>query len=125
MLKKFAMMDLIFFDPDNGLEVESVSYGSKNSSKYIYWREVSQVYGTKRSVLIYQHFPRENRIEFIAKLAAALKASTRAADVYSFSTAHVVFFLASQKAHGAYFRRAVARVRETWAGRFDVRLHHS
>jgi hypothetical protein len=28
--------ELIFFDPDNGLEVPSVAIGAKNSPKYLY-----------------------------------------------------------------------------------------
>jgi hypothetical protein len=125
MRAKFAKAELIFFDPDNGLEVESISWGAKKSSKYIYWREVSDVYRARHSVLIYQHFRREKRSRFVATLAATLKGSTDAPEVYSFSTAHVVFFLAPQKKHMAYFRRVAARVQETWAGQFEVRRHPS
>jgi hypothetical protein len=123
MRKKFAKVDVIFFDPDNGLEVESISCGAKKSSKYIYWREVSDVYRAKHSVLIYQHFRREERGTFVATLAAKLKASTGTLEVYSFTTAHVVFFLAPQKKHTAYFRHVAARVQETWAGQVAVRHH--
>lgn len=32
--------DLIVLDPHNGLQVSSVPYGRRNSSKYVYWSEV-------------------------------------------------------------------------------------
>lgn len=36
--------DLIFLDPDNGIETKSVKKGKKNSSKYIYLDEVGQLW---------------------------------------------------------------------------------
>jgi hypothetical protein len=123
MRQQFANADLIFFDPDNGLEVESVSWGARKSSKYVYLRELSDVYRAGHSLLVYQHFRREKRSRFVATLAAVLKRSTGALDVYSFSTAHVVFFLAPQKKHMAYVRRVAASVEEIWAGQFTV-CHH-
>jgi hypothetical protein len=125
MRKRFAKMDLIFFDPDNGLEVKSISCGARKSSKYIYWREVSDVYKAMHSVVVYQHFRREERSRFVARIAATLKDNTGALEVYSFSTAHVVFFLAPQKKHMAHFRRVAARVQQTWAGQFEVRHHRT
>ena len=57
--------DLLFFDPDNGIEVGSKSYGKKGSNKYIYWKELKQFNKSGYSLLIYQHFPRESRKDFI------------------------------------------------------------
>jgi len=51
-------VDLVFFDPDNGLEVKSVPRGKRNSSKYLYWSEVKASYNAGHSILIYQHFQR-------------------------------------------------------------------
>jgi hypothetical protein len=51
--------DIVFLDPDNGLEVKSVLYGRKNSSKYLFWRELKALWSEGKSLLIYQHFPRE------------------------------------------------------------------
>lgn len=125
MRKKFAEADLIFFDPDNGLEIASVPLGARNSSKYLYWQEVSEVYRAKHSVLVYQHFRREERSRFVATLAATLSGSTGAVEVHSFSTAHVVFLLAPRKERMAYFRCVAARVHEMWAEQFEVRRYRS
>ena len=49
--------DLIFFDPDNSLEVKSKPKGKKDSFKYLYWDEVVKMCKLGYSLLIYQHFP--------------------------------------------------------------------
>jgi len=36
--------ELIFFDPDNGIEISSIAKGRRNSSKYIYWDEIIDAY---------------------------------------------------------------------------------
>ena len=56
--RKAQGTDLVFYDPDNGLEIKSVPRGRKRSSKYLYWDEVVESAGRGHSVLIYQHFPR-------------------------------------------------------------------
>ena len=42
LLEQSQQSNFVFFDPDNGLEVKSRPYGCKNSSKFLYWREVAQ-----------------------------------------------------------------------------------
>jgi hypothetical protein len=66
--------ELIFFDPDNGVEVPSVRKGTRNSSKYIYWDELSSVLGDGRAICVYQHFPRRPREAFVAGLLDRLRA---------------------------------------------------
>jgi len=65
MLDIFSGVDLVFFDPDNGIEVKSVRCGRKNASKYVYWDELSRVFKAGYSILVYQHFIREKRDLFI------------------------------------------------------------
>ncbi|WP_119257809.1 hypothetical protein [Shinella zoogloeoides] len=90
---EFRDVDLIFFDPDNGLEVSSLPKGRKNSSKYLYLDEVAAFYGSGKSLLIYQHFPRIERAVFLARCAERLRAAAPGASLRAFSTAHVVFLL--------------------------------
>src|SRR3989442_15062999 len=95
MLQRFKDRDLIFFDPDNGLEIKSKPKGRKHSSKYVYWDEVSSAFKQGHSILIYQHFPRnKKRKDFITEKAAVLRDRTSAAEVYSFRTPYTAFFLA-------------------------------
>lgn len=90
---EFRDVDLIFFDPDNGLEVPSLPKGRKNSSKYLYMDEVAAFYASAKSLLIYQHFPRVERAMFLARSAERLRAAAPGASLWAFTTAHVVFLL--------------------------------
>jgi hypothetical protein len=120
MLEKFRDIDLVLFDPDNGLEVASVPRGHKNSNKYLYWDEVIAAFQARHSVLVYQHFPREERVNFIARLATEMQTQTGAPQVFWFSTSSVVYFLASQPRHVAHFTRQAQRVADAWQGQFEV-----
>jgi hypothetical protein len=83
---RFAGCDLVFFDPDNGMEVKSVSRGLRNSCKYLFWDEVCKTFATGSSVLIYQHFPREKRDAYIHCMVGHLRRRTHAATVFSYRT---------------------------------------
>ena len=65
--------DLVFFDPDNGLEVASVRAGARNCCKYVFLEELAIALGEQRSVCVYQHFPRVKRAPFIAGSLARLQ----------------------------------------------------
>lgn len=101
-----ADRDLVFFDPDNGLEVKSVSKGRKRSSKYAFLDEIADHYRAGRSVLVYQHLDRQlPRKAFVEKKAAKLRAVLSDASVSAFDTPHVVFLLAARPEHA---KRVVA-----------------
>ena len=106
--------ELVFLDPDTGLEVPSQPYGRKGSSKYLYWREVQQIWRTGASVLIYQHFPHEKRTTFISRIAKELRKKTSSSLVEAFSTPRVLFLLASQREHARDLQRAIGRAAERW-----------
>lgn len=70
--------DLIFLDPDNGMEVKSCpSKGRKKSIKYVYCDEVEEYYKNGQSILIYQHATRkkleEHRNEWAERFIKNLK----------------------------------------------------
>jgi hypothetical protein len=110
----FADRELVFFDPDNGLEVKSVAKGWNRSSKYVYESEIGDHYRAGRSALIYQHFPRHvTREACIANAANRLAARLPGVSIWSIVTAHVVFLLAARPEHDA---RAAAAV-ETLSAR--------
>lgn len=59
-LTELKNADLIFLDPDNGMEVKSCpSKGRKKSIKYVFCDEVKEYYKNGKSILIYQHATRE------------------------------------------------------------------
>jgi hypothetical protein len=84
--------ELVFFDPDNGLEV-SLPKGRKNSSKYLYLDEVAAFYEAGKSMLIYQHFPRVERPVYMAQRTEQLRAVAPDCAVWAFTTSHVAFLL--------------------------------
>lgn len=123
-LLKFAKgSQLVFFDPDNGLEIKSVPSGRKNSSKYLYWEEVKTAFARGHSLLIYQHFPRKPRVPFIGQLVDKFRVATGVRNVLSYCSSHVVFFLVPQAAHEEHFREWNNAVVEAWGQRISVRQH--
>lgn len=114
MLAHFRDVDLIFFDPDNGFEVLSRPLGRKNSNKHLYWHEFAETYAAGHSVLVYQHFVRENRIGFVRRVAERMRVETNAPNIYAFVTSHVVFLLAPRPEHLAHLDRQASLVPVTW-----------
>jgi hypothetical protein len=106
--------DLIFFDPDNGLEVKSVKKGKRNSSKYIYWDEVIRSYRLGYSLLIYQHFPRVSRDIFIKKIKDELSNRLNTPQLIFFETSFVLFILIPQKKHVKIFNKSIIEINKTW-----------
>ena len=112
---RFAGCDLVFFDPDNGLEIKSTRRGQRNSCKFLYWDEVCATFTTGASVLVYQHFIREAREGYTARMGAELQCRTMASAVFTFRTPHVLFLLAAQARHAAGFREQMGRAAALWA----------
>jgi hypothetical protein len=117
MLRHFTGVDLVFFDPDNGFEISSRPIGRTGASKYLYWTELCRTYEAGHSVLVYQHFPRENRPIFIRRIASKLIEQTGTDGVFSFRTPRVVFFLAAQQRHLEHFSVCAEAVAERWGVR--------
>ena len=107
---------LVFFDPDMGMEVESVKFGTKDSSKYIYLKELGESFSLGHSLLIYQHFPREKRLPFIKKQIRRLSNQTGAESVFVFHDNEVALFLAAQPDHRIYFDQACSKIKSAWRG---------
>jgi hypothetical protein len=123
MLERFRSTELVFFDPDNGFEVPSKLLGRKDSSKYLYWDELGRTYASGHSVLVYQHFTREKREQFVIRRADELGSRTEAPVIFSFRTSRVVFFLAAQVAHVAHLAHQAGQVESTWGDRIRVDQH--
>jgi len=111
--------DLVFLDPDNGLEVKSKPYGRKDSSKFLYWREVEALWSSGKSLLIYQHFIREERFKFIQRMLGELRARTPGSLVEAFSTPHVLFLTALQPMHQCFHVVIIDSVQKNWKGQIQ------
>ncbi|MCI4347411.1 MAG: hypothetical protein L3J97_02180 [Thermoplasmata archaeon] len=115
--------DLLFFDPDNGLGVKSVPRGTRNSSKYVYLCEVREAFESGHSVLLYQHFPRRSRLEFIRSIVGEMAPALGVDRVASFVTSHVVFLLFPQPRHWRALEANARAVASAWSGEIEVRVH--
>lgn len=115
--------DLVFFDPDNGVEVASVPCGRRGSSKYLYWPEVAAAFEAGHSLLIYQHFARVRRDRYIRDLAMRIRSEVACTRVTSLATTHVLFVLIERPEHGEALRRAIERLRAGWPGQFRIGDH--
>ncbi|RPI21525.1 MAG: hypothetical protein EHM61_24550 [Acidobacteria bacterium] len=67
--KTVAEAELVFFDPDNGFEIDSCRPGQKGSNRYLCWNEAQSCFDRGQSVIVYQHFARENRELHTQRLA--------------------------------------------------------
>ena len=61
------MPELLFLDPDNGIEVKSIPYGKAHSERYIYYCDMKKFIDKGSDLLIYQHYPRVNHGEYHQK----------------------------------------------------------
>ena len=81
-LKALEQPDIIFLDPDNGLEVKSIPVTKKNGNKYVSYEEAVGYFTQSRAaVIIYQHkdrFSNEKYIERFTHIHHFLPADTSA-----------------------------------------------
>lgn len=116
LLDAVRNVDLMFLDPDNGIEVPSKPVGRKGSSKYVTWQELQAIWEAGCSLLIYQHFRREPRDALAYRLMSELRDRTGASLVQAFRTPHVLFLLAAQDVHAPRFRQMAPLLTERWNG---------
>ena len=115
--------ELVFFDPDNGLEIKSVKYGGKGASRYLFLREVSQSFSAGHSLLVYQHMPPKPRDPFISDLVSSLIRETGSDLVYVFRTTRVAFLLVPQSNQVGRFAEIASRVQTRWGDLLKTRRY--
>lgn len=120
LLRKALEVDLVFLDPDNGVEVPSKPVGRKHSSKYVAWKEIQALWEAGCSLLIYQHFRREARDAFARRLVSELRERTGAGFTEAFLTPHVLFLLVTQARHLERLARVVEVLSTRWTGQIDT-----
>lgn len=100
---------LVFFDPDNGLEVTSTPKGKRGAEKYVYLDELGPFADAKISVLIYQHFPRVQRDTYVEASLSRLQAALGSEfDTFAARTSHVGFLFGVTNELAEPLREALA-----------------
>ncbi len=108
---KAGISEVILFDPDNGIEVASTN--KKNVHKYVTWQEISEVYNSGKSVIIYQHFSRSNRQKFIQDKTREIEERI-GCSVVSIQVKHSVYFFLSQKGHESSLLKTLSTYSKIW-----------
>lgn len=91
---KYADVDLVFFDPDTGIEKPTTRIGLGDSIQYVFLDEVAVFYGGGKSVLIYQHRRQSQFMDdLISTCHQRLCSIAPTAGIWAFSKDMVAFFL--------------------------------
>jgi hypothetical protein len=121
-MEHLADSDLIFFDPDNGLAIPSTSKSRQDGVKFVFDDELEDHYHAGRSLLIYQHFPRQERTQVIRAQAERLNRSASGAPIWACRTANVLFLLVANPmnpvGHDRRISKAVALAATMWSEAF-------
>jgi len=118
MLDRFQGQDMVFFDPDNGLEVKSCPPGRKGSSKFLACREAAATFATGASLLVFQHYCMIKKEPYTRVQVRRLADATGAKDLIAISTAYVLFLLALHPGHVPAAQRALEVMDNRWPGQF-------
>lgn len=108
---------VVFFDADNGFEVAS----SRGSPKYVYWCEVEEAFERGHSLIVFQHFAREERAGHVNRLLSRLRELT-GADAFALRSANVAFLCVPQAAHADRVLHAARELAEGWGPRLELVL---
>ncbi len=115
-----SKVNLVFLDPDNGLEVKSVPYGKKKSSKYVYFKELQEFWDRGKSLLIYQHYPRGKRKDFERRLVERIRDNFGNVEILLFRTSYVAFVLVLNKCHEGYQNEIIKSVKKIWKNKITI-----
>jgi hypothetical protein len=64
-LNILSSCNLIFYDPDNGIEIKSVKKHHKKAGKYVFYDEISKCYEKAKSLIIYNHASHEMKDNYL------------------------------------------------------------
>lgn len=111
-LKKLEYCDVVFLDPDNGLEVDSAKSSKKKLCKYVLIKEIKSYLDRGQSVVFYNHRSRKQADKYFADLYERLKPITKIKPVslsFHKGTVRDYIILANIK-HGEQLLRAKAKM---------------
>ena len=124
-LRAMRDCDLVFLDPDNGLEAPSAPITTRKAPKYAYLEEVEALFGRGQSVVIYHHLGRHgSHADQIARWTERLQRRLAPADIFTLrfrrGTARAFFVLATSDLAPVLRERAAALLRSPWREHFEL-----
>jgi len=119
----FADRNLVFLDPDNGLEMK-IPKGRKGSSNYAFLDEIADHYNAARSILVYQQYPQHvSREAHVTAAGARLRAQLPGALIWLLETPHVVFVLAARPDQVRHVETVIAALQDRqWLPKFFTKV---
>ena len=106
---------LVFFDPDIGLAGERIRKGNRRSAMYLFYDELADTYGRGHSLVLYQHFPREQRPAYLSRTFANLRAVCDAPTMFALWSARVAFIVIPQPESKQLLAEAARDFASRWA----------
>jgi len=120
-LRTLGDADLLFFDPDNGIEIKSTSCGRRDSCKFLFWDEIQIAWAQRSALLIFQHFCREERDSFVTRLASRLRELLVDSQIVAITTSSVVYFLVFREYQDVRIGLSLQTISKKWTGKVLVR----
>jgi hypothetical protein len=111
-----ARAEVVFLDPDNGIECKSISRTSRSGPKYVYWDEFSAFADRGQTVILYHHL---SRVCPSAEQMNQLRIQFKHRVPPGFTTLDVVFTRGTRR---AYFNSAAPRHRDVLNRRIESML---
>ena len=117
--------DVVFLDPDNGLEPKGVPITRKMAPKYAYLEEVGKWSKRRQSLVIYHHLGRNRpHLDQIAGWLERLRDEFKFHDIFALrfrrGTARAFFVLATECHTPTLRERAEALTAAPWGEHFDL-----
>ena len=112
--------DLLFLDPDNGFEVNSIPRGRSGSERYVFWDDVSSVYNRGHSLMVFQYFPRVNRDRYMFELSLKVRGNVGVGHTFHAYTKLVDFLIIPQRKHLNAIERAMSNLKISARGLVSI-----
>ena len=115
-----SISDLLFFDPDNGFEVNSIPKGKSGSERYVFWDDVSSFYNGGHSLMVFQYFPRVNRDRYMFELSLKVRRNIGVGHTYHAYTKLVDLLIIPQIKHLNAIERAMSNLKISAGGLVSI-----
>ncbi len=115
--EEFKGMDLVFFDPDNGIEPDSLNPKSLKPKKHIEKSEIKKTWDAGFSILIFQDERSKTLHRLDVEIPEELKDLVQCASVHYFRFSKqkpISFYLLAQKKHKKKIEAAKQKIEQDW-----------
>lgn len=118
--------DIVFLDPDNGLQIKSVKQHSDKGTKYVFWEEAENLADYPQTLVVYHHLNRtmssRDQIEIkLQEFNDNLIGGEAVIPVLFKRGSHRVFFIIPSKSHKALIKARILEMQAThWSQHIEV-----